>query len=203
MFDTSPGARARWRALVAASAGVAALACASPPSADDEPHADAVAQSSVETVTASPELADSVESAVNRWSDATGRPWVYRGAATEDVGANFHVAPGEPPEGYVAFAYANGRVVVSPDWVSSPLIRTVLMHELGHAFRGDHHASSGVMYYGIGDGVMTPCLTEADLVWACRDFGCTDFASECDRPAIAAPEPAVARCARAADRVGL
>jgi len=204
MFDTSSGARAAWRALAAAGAGVAALACASPTSVNDEPRdEDAAAQVSVETVTASPELADSVESAVNRWSAATGRPWVYGGAATEDVGANFHVAPGEPPEGYVAFAYANGRVVVSPDWVSSPLIRTVLMHEIGHAFRGDHHAGSGVMYYGIGDGVMTPCLTEADLAWACRDFGCTDFATECDRPALPALDPAVARCAHAADHVGL
>lgn len=203
MFDTSSGARAGWRALAAAGAGVAALACASPPVVYDEPvEADAEARVSVETVTASPELADSVASAVERWSAATGRPWVYAGAATEDVGASFHVAPGEPPEGFVAFAYANGRVVISPDWVTSPLIRTVLMHELGHAFRGDHHEGSGVMYYGIGDGVMTPCLTQADLVWACRDFSCTDFASECERPAIAALDPAVVR-ARAADRVGL
>ena len=203
MFDRSSGARAGWRALAAAGAGVAALACASPPSVYDESHdADAETRISVETVTASPELADSVASAVDRWSAATGRSWVYAGAATEDVGANFHVAPGEPPEGFVAFAYGNGRVVVSPDWLTSPWIGTVLMHELGHAFRGDHHEGSGVMYYGIGDGVMTSCLTEADLVWACRDFGCTDFDSECDRPTTGAVAQAVVRCARAAGHAG-
>jgi hypothetical protein len=72
--------------------------------------------------------------------------------------------------------------VVSPEWLRSPLLGTVLMHELGHAFRGDHHDGSGVMYYGIGDGVLTSCLTVADLDWACSAFACTDFAAECELP---------------------
>ena len=128
---------------------------------------------------------------------------MYGGGTTEDVGANFHVTPGEPPEGYVAFAYGNGRIVVSPDWVDSPLIGTVLLHELGHAFRGDHHEGSGVMYYGIGDGLMTSCLTAADLVWACRDFSCTDFAFECEQSPTADKSPVPAETLRAVERVGL
>ena len=181
MFETSSGARARWRALVAAGAGASALACASPPVVE---RGDGAARS-VETVTASPELAGWVQMAVERWSAATGRSWRYDGATSADLGATFHVAPGEPPAGYVAFAYGNGRVVVSPEWMESSLIGTVLMHELGHAFRGDHHEGGGVMYYALGDGVMTSCLTPADLVWACRDFDCTDFASECEQPVVA------------------
>ena len=200
MFDRSSGARAIWRALVAAGAGAAALACGSPPAVDrhEEP------ETSIETVTASPELGAWVASAVERWSAATGRSWVYGGTTSEDAGATFHIAPGEPPPGYVAFAYGNGRIVVSPAWVNSSLIGTVLMHELGHAFRGDHHEGSGVMYYALGDGVMTSCLTPADLVWACRDFECTDFASECEQPAAVAEveQPEVLRCLSAADRAG-
>lgn len=199
MVDTSFGARAGWRALVAAGAGAAALACGSPRVENGRDEAG----TSVETVTASPELGGWVELAVERWVMATGRPWVFGGATSEDVGANFHIAPGEPPPGYVAFAYGNGRVVVSPEWLGSPLLETVLMHELGHAFRGDHHEGSGVMYYAIGDGVMTSCLTPADLDWACRDFDCTDFASECAQPAVAEVERAeLVPCFRAADRVG-
>lgn len=200
MFYTSSGARACWRALVTIGAAIAALSCA-PPSAEGE-HGDA--GTSGETVTASPELSVWVEPAVERWAAATGRSWVYAGSAAEDVGASFHISPGEPPPGYVAFAYGDGRVVVSRAWLSSPFIGTVLMHELGHAFRGDHHAGSGVMYYAIGDGVMTSCLTPADLVWACRDFACNDFAAECEQPVVAAVErPQVARCLRAKDRVSL
>ena len=201
MFERSSGARARWHLLVAAGAGAAALACASPLSGHSAGEAEA--QSSVEAVTASPELADWVRPAVERWAAATGRSWVFSGVTTEDIGAKFHVAPGEPPEGYVAFAYGNGRIVVSPDWADSPLIGTVLLHELGHAFRGDHHEGSGVMYYGIGDGLMTSCLTSADLVWACRDFSCTDFAFECEQAPAAAEPPVLAEILRAGDRVGL
>ncbi len=198
MLETSSGVRAGWRALIAAGAGAAALACGSP---RVENHGEGT--SSVETVTASPELAGWVELAVERWAMATGRPWVFGGATSADIGANFHIAPGAPPAGYVAFAYGNGRVVVAPEWLDSSLLGTVLMHELGHAFRGDHHEGSGVMYYAIGDGVMTSCLTPADMEWACRDFDCTDFASECTQPAgpeLARAEPVP--CFRAVDRVG-
>jgi len=198
MLDTSSGARSGWRALVAAGAGAAALACGSPRVENSEAEA-----ASVETVTASPEFGEWAELAVERWSAATGRPWVFGGATKEDIGATFHITAGEPPPGYVAFAYGNGRVVVSPEWLGSSLLGTVLMHELGHAFRGDHHEGGGVMYYAIGDGVMTSCLTPADLEWACRDFDCTDFASECAQPAIAEVERAEGvPCFRATERVG-
>lgn len=198
MFDTSSGARAPFHVLAAVGAGAAALACGSPPAVDR--HEDP--ETSVETVTASPELGVWVESAVERWSVATGRSWSYGGNTLQDSGADFHIAPGEPPPGYVAFAYGNGRIVVSPAWVNSSLISTVLMHELGHAFRGDHHEGGGVMYYALGDGVMTSCLTPADLVWACRDFECTGFASECEQPELAKVEqPEMARCFSASDRL--
>lgn len=199
MLDTSAAARGLWRALVTAGAGAAVLACGAP-RVENRSEAETT---SFETVTASPELAGWAELAVERWSIATGRPWVFGGATNEDVGATFHIAPGTPPPGFVAFAYGNGRVVVSPAWVGSSLIGTVLMHELGHAFRGDHHYGGGVMYYAIGDGVMTSCLTPADLEWACRDFECTDFASECSQPrADDVEQGELMPCFRATERVG-
>lgn len=142
-----------------------------------------------ETVTASPELDGLTREAVERWAAATGRDWTYLGAVDEDSGADFHVQVGQPPDSFVAFAYANGRIVVSPDWMATPELGSILMHELGHAFRGDHHDGPGVMYYGIGDGVMTPCLTPADLLWACQDYDCGRFSVECEEPATPSLEP--------------
>jgi hypothetical protein len=78
---------------------------------------------------------------------------------------------------------------------------TVLMHELGHAFRGDHHEGAGVMYYAIGDGVITSCLTAADLEWACSAFACTDFAVECELPSSPFEHPELGEL-HAAKRVG-
>lgn len=159
-----------------------------------------------ETVTASPELDGLTRQAVERWSVATGRDWTYVGAVEADVGADFHVQVGQPPETFVAFAYANGRIVVSPEWLATPELEAILMHELGHAFRGDHHDGPGVMYYGIGDGVMTPCLTPADLLWACQDYDCVDFGVECEQPTGPSLEPtahAWALCPNRAERVGI
>ena len=182
MFETKPPVRACGRALLVAQVTASAFACAAPAELPDDTHAASSERGSIETVTATPELDPWVRPVVERCTLATGRPWVYRGATTEDVGASFHAAAGDPPDEYVAFAYGNGRIVVNPEWLSSPLLGTVLMHELGHAFRGDHHEHSGVMYYGIGDGVMSSCLTAADLEWACQEFACTDFAAECELP---------------------
>lgn len=146
-----------------------------------------------ETVTATSELGTAVELAVGRWAAATGREWVYRGVVDSDVGASFHVQAGEPPEGFVAFAFANGRILVSPEWLDRQELPMILMHELGHAFRGDHHDHHGVMYYGLGDGIITNCITEADLEWACSDFQCTRFGVECSMPTVATVPDALPR----------
>jgi len=202
MFDTSSRVRGHARALLAATLAASAFACAAPTETTQDTDVSS-GRGSIETVTATPELDPWVGPVVERWAAATGRAWVYQGAQTDDVGASFHAAVGEPPEGFTAFTYANGRVVVGSEWLSSPLLGMVLMHELGHAFRGDHHEGSGVMHYAIGDGVMTSCLTAADLEWACSAFACTDFAVECEPPNSAPSEPPEIGELHAARRVGL
>src|SRR5688572_3317967 len=98
MFDKNTPTRACGRALLVVAVAASAFACAAPAGASHDTGVTSTQHGSIETVTATPELDPWVGPVVERWAAATGRSWTYHGASAEDVGANFHVAVGEPPE---------------------------------------------------------------------------------------------------------
>lgn len=117
-----------------------------------------------------PELAPLVQSAVERWSEATGRQWVF----TEGPRV---VSWGDLDDGSVGRRIGDD-VIMNTAWRDSDWLDQVVVHELGHYFRAGHTGDPwSVMYASIGN---VDCLSHTDLAFVCGAWPCTRFEVECD-----------------------
>lgn len=116
------------------------------------------------------QLAPLVKLAVERWSKATGRPWVFaKGPRT--------VVWGEP-DGASVGKRIGDDIVMSGAWRDSAWLDRVVVHELGHYFRAGHTGDPwSVMYESVGN---VDCLSRTDLEFVCDGWPCTKFEIECD-----------------------
>ena len=117
-----------------------------------------------------PELAPHVKSAVERWSKATGRSWVFaKGPRT--------VVWGDPGSGSMGKRVGDD-IVMSSAWRESVWLGRVVTHELGHYFRAGHTGNPwSLMYESLAN---VDCLSRADLEFVCGGWPCTSFEVECD-----------------------
>lgn len=141
-----------------------------PAVADAPDEAAALVETPAASVETPEDLRLVVARASARWRHATGRIW-------QD--GEIAVRYGEPGAGYIAFN--DGRtIVVRETWAASPQLETVVLHEIGHYYRGDHVDDAGEHLMSSGlHSESAGCITAADLAFVCEVYPCTVFAPEC------------------------
>lgn len=116
-----------------------------------------------------------VDSALERWSAATGFRWER---VKSDEPADLTVRFGSVPKD--SLGHYTGIAITVPSHLNREALALTIVHEFGHALGGEHTADPGVL--GATIETARDCITETDLLSVCAlGQGCETFEPEaCD-----------------------